>query len=907
MDSSHEENVEIEIPLKKQNSFTDKKSLDDSGVESLSNNRKEAKKDRGIGLKKQSSSESFLTARSNQQIIPCDITIYSAAFFVNCTTPESVRKIYFNFHPKITTLPFQTVFMLIDNPNLLISQNQYERSVIVSLFDFKITLDSKNHETLFRTRPGEAEDSGVPKPFFRAKYLENISKSTELDIQIKRPVKLNFSHTKLKKIQKLINLVQDQVCIKENSENVGKIVSNGKKFTRIKSQFHDISNINLQTSQIFVKLVAPRQYDFKISLANIKAKSKVFQRPEKIELQLDLNNVTVRNEALIILHPWTVQFKLKIVQEYWKKKSPQFHMNVVSNFIKIDFSAISLKNLLFMKNSFEEVFVENSNGSEDRNGNEKKENLIKLNVDRVKIKNDKRYGVEHYQDDLRAGAFQFVETSTLKDLPLPYQIQIVDREIGIICWRYPQPRALQKIKVFPVPFQTASRVSITCKIEYYSMLKNCFEEFCEFSLTENETKMLDLKNTRLCSEIWRIKIPKVSLKRDSDFEDDDDDYENDEYEFKMHPKVLVACMRIDSYFAQNIIPTVDVFVEIDNLEVNFLNNIKRQDVKKFEESLPEIIKDYNLTDDRVLQHTFLSLQLHNFKLAGYLMDEQFQSYEIESYLSAQIVDYSCFNFVPLIEPFCIKAFADLNHEEINLNWLIDKIPIKFGSSIAHAFFISKLLWERNLQARDSLTLPELIVHTKYVICNNTIFPINFGQSRTKEFICLLPQTCTLYSFPCEKFNQKIEIAVCEKNEWSERSAPVAINKEQVEFLHLIDNQYFIISIKNISSTQKKVVINGQVSIFNMSKESFRILYKVYDKTIDNPDKCESREFDLNGKGNTSVFGKCFNHSQHSMRLKITSCRKGYSGEIPLREIFTNSKPWEVKGGKINLLIHLKQF
>lgn len=51
----------------------------------------------------------------------------------------------------------------------------------------------------------------------------------------------------------------------------------------------------------------------------------------------------------------------------------------------------------------------------------------------------------------RAGAFQFVEMSTDSFLPLPYQIQIIKKNFGIICWRYPQPRKMCKIQVFPVP------------------------------------------------------------------------------------------------------------------------------------------------------------------------------------------------------------------------------------------------------------------------------------------------------------------------------------------------------------------------------------------------------------------------------------------------------------------------
>ncbi len=104
------------------------------------------------------------------------------------------------------------------------------------------------------------------------------------------------------------------------------------------------------------------------------------------------------------------------------------------------------------------------------------------------------------------------------------------------------------------------------------------------------------------------------------------------------------------------------------------------------------------------------------------MDENYHSFEIESYLSSQIVDYGSMNFVALVDPFCAIMLVDLSHEETNLNFLIAKIPIKFSARIGHALLISKLLWERNLQVRDS----ELIFHTKYVICNNTIFPIIFS-------------------------------------------------------------------------------------------------------------------------------------------------------------------------------------
>lgn len=68
---------------------------------------------------------------------------------------------------------------------------------------------------------------------------------------------------------------------------------------------------------------------------------------------------------------------------------------------------------------------------------------------------------QHYQDDLRAGAFQFVDAATKDDdLPLPYQV-VFWEDPPTMTWRYPQPRALTRVDIFPVPFVLASDSSST--------------------------------------------------------------------------------------------------------------------------------------------------------------------------------------------------------------------------------------------------------------------------------------------------------------------------------------------------------------------------------------------------------------------------------------------------------------
>lgn len=58
--------------------------------------------------------------------------------------------------------------------------------------------------------------------------------------------------------------------------------------------------------------------------------------------------------------------------------------------------------------------------------------------------------------DCRAGAFQFVYLNSESVLPMPYQVQIIKKNYGIICWRYPQPRQMTSIRIYPVPMPVSS-------------------------------------------------------------------------------------------------------------------------------------------------------------------------------------------------------------------------------------------------------------------------------------------------------------------------------------------------------------------------------------------------------------------------------------------------------------------
>ena len=66
---------------------------------------------------------------------------------------------------------------------------------------------------------------------------------------------------------------------------------------------------------------------------------------------------------------------------------------------------------------------------------------------------------EVYEDDLRAGKFRFTDVESDAEYDLkPYEV-IFNVAAGRMSWCYPEPRLLQRVQVFPVPFVAVSENS----------------------------------------------------------------------------------------------------------------------------------------------------------------------------------------------------------------------------------------------------------------------------------------------------------------------------------------------------------------------------------------------------------------------------------------------------------------
>ena len=108
----------------------------------------------------------------------------------------------------------------------------------------------------------------------------------------------------------------------------------------------------------------------------------------------------------------------------------------------------------------------------------------------------------HYQDDLRTGAFDFQVRDTrsrpscssgwmqTEEKPCPYQV-VFNVQPASMCWAYPQPRALTRVDVYPIPLLKADGQDsepgveqVDCTLEFWDHCSQEFRILRRFSLSE---------------------------------------------------------------------------------------------------------------------------------------------------------------------------------------------------------------------------------------------------------------------------------------------------------------------------------------------------------------------------------------------------------------------------------------
>lgn len=151
----------------------------------------------------------------------------------------------------------------------------------------------------------------------------------------------------------------------------------------------------------------------------IKSQLSLSTRPEKLNLICSLHCITLtiakENFRKVLLNPWTISLDVSLFWEAWQSpdSNPQIQVTAESDCIVIDISPEHINYVEVVTKEITEFFstlpldeqVSHDSGAEL--------------VTKRSVEKD-----QHYKDDLRAGAFQFVDASSENsaELPLPYQV-----------------------------------------------------------------------------------------------------------------------------------------------------------------------------------------------------------------------------------------------------------------------------------------------------------------------------------------------------------------------------------------------------------------------------------------------------------------------------------------------------
>lgn len=788
------------------------------------------------------------------------------------------------------------LFVLFAQPNMFFSQMTLGNKINFSCFDFGIKISGPEYKptswiptindyplNLLETKAGTPDpETGIPPAFLTLKYGKAIGKTPSLNVEFDRPIKITYCLVQWSYLlcvkSRIVNITKDSyknlttVATTQtgNTSHASSSTStnpeNYSKYKKIKSQLFDLNNINVKFAQFVFEIKSDIGPEMILSIAKFDSCLTLSNRPERITNVINLENITittnVNNSKKILLNPWSCNFDVCLFWECWQNinSDPQIQLAVGSDNFVLDLGPEQLKTIDCIVKECRDVM----------NVLNKPTSSVEMKTDTFSPERD-----QHYKDDLRAGAFQFIDATGCEyELPLPYQVMFWNGTTCAMAWRYPQPRVLTKVRVFPVPFKISETDQrVVCNLEYWSDCHGCYQSYTQFQLSESEVCYLDLpkdcpRPTVSCT--WRVVLSM---------------FDNESI---VNVKALAACMRIDSYFNPLLIPKVQIAINLTSFCVQLYNQFKNDTLFVMPKALNGYTADGLIPDNQ----RFLTFSLENVSvyLATWVYDTAM--FDFTSSVRCNILDYACLTEEALIFPFTLKVTMNLS-DTTNINVWTRSINVKFTPAIGHTLAVSAQTWNQTYNAIVS-TQPELVIVTRYVICNNTNYNVRFGQAGTEEDILLPSKFLHMYSWRSQKFNQMIRIGV-EQCEWIWFD-PINIDEVRTETMDLKkgdDTLTIIVSVKELSSTQKQITFSGQLMICNMLLEHFEM------KLV--PAISESKDCEFRKAQSHIVSGKSLAPSlivnlrnKLCLRLRFYGLEAAWSGDIPLEENSKCAQPWLVK-------------
>ncbi|KAH8293565.1 hypothetical protein KR054_001628 [Drosophila jambulina] len=819
------------------------------------------------------------------------------------------------------------LLILVSQPSFMSTQNLKASVTQASIFNININVATPStgennteldqfNEPIFDTLPGQLSSSGIPPPLLTMRTQYDRLHQKEVDVELRKPILLRLCETRVKQLAsdviRIYTVLHETPCFAVRSQRP---VEEGSQLRQMKTNCYNADRMHLSSDRITIKFYdEDRSYKCSLVCLDFSTRVKFSARPQKAVIRSTLGSIYVQSGGKMLLHPLLMRLSVDLVSEPWCDEL-LINATFKLNFLHVDAGVLSILQLQKAQdgvNRIREYANEEWQQFLHRRpalGTPEEispSDLIKCTPSHESIERFKRplkSTAEFYQDDLRAGAFQFVYLNSESVLPMPYQVQIIKKNYGIICWRYPQPRQMTNILIYPVPMPVSHPIQIRCRMEYFSETHETFLHYCGFLLSETATRQLTPPSRPICATIWRVVILQSLIAVDGTcFENDTDEDLSIEYihsdfkaeennDFILHPKVLVGCMRIDTVFRPEMVPKLLVLLRCQDIELNFLN---QPDVGG---ELPPPLKEYRLRQSKENSQTFLTVHVEDLQMHSTIYSRKDFSVQTELRSRVKCLDYGFLNMLDIVEPMKFTSYVRVIHRPrsaVEANFVVDKLRLNCAPYVIHTLLSSKLHWQQVLQQRE-------VRHAfmpKCLVVNRMQTPIGFGQTGTVERITLAPSEVQFYHFRSCSFRQELTFFItnpqARKTVESSDSVHIPLKfEEEHKVQHLrVGDCCITLKMAKLSATQIYILVKGQIELISMVPHSLVAEFRVEGASCDENGPSEHL-LSSNGRS-SSFYQQVMRNADINMRLKLSAGRgKGRTGDIPLKPN-CNNLPWLVK-------------
>ncbi|KAG8198573.1 hypothetical protein JTE90_026471 [Oedothorax gibbosus] len=663
------------------------------------------------------------------------------------------------------------------------------------------------------TKPGEPhKKTGIPPAFFTVTCTDIFCEPANIKISVERPMKINLGVETGDSFIAFLKMFHNEFRRLNASEFETELSSEEKPslgmLTYFKTSVLCTSQIVLQFTP-FINNPTEKLILSASSLVietNIETYNQVFKT---LDLDLTISSFIIQtnscNQVWNFLEPlmFTTEIKCHFMP------CVQVEINLSGESLLLNFS---IHQILNFKKLMEAVFAlvqKNILSISDIFLSLKR--VDQLNELDASLKDNKKR--KYWNDDLRKGSFQFLQVNESSDFqPRSNEIlfsRATTNQPASMTWCYPEPRALTKIEVSPVPFQNGDEEQnqnvITCYLQYWNSSYQEYVNFCDFTLSETKHLSLDLPDLNsdsiAVSNKWRVLLDSGSYINDGNLEKDNPDFS---------PLALAACMSIDSCFDPKLVPVFQTKISFELVKFIMYNSFVTQ-------GCSPILLPFEFDDE--------SLQIQEFTLLSFINPScsfvkkicQING-EVSSGVTCEVLEYRNLTLLPVISPVDFNGRMSVNFDKekvpiFDLDLVLSPLIVRLSQSICHTLIYTIHSISQELSGfKNTSKCFEYMLPNYYIICNNLEERIRFGQAGTEESIVLSPLKMHAYSWWSHKSKQVLWISIGSLGwKWSEQ---IDIDEEGIKTVAFSKNILAIVKITSLSNLQKQVIIDGQLILYS---------------------------------------------------------------------------------------------